>query len=157
MATQSINFVPVSASRQHELKLRARILSVASSYLGTPYKLGGKSKDGGIDCSGFVTTVLLTALESRKFEPLVQNISKLRSSPILETVQHPEQGDLVLWAGHGGIVWDPNNGKFIGAQTSTGVAVASYDAGYWGQQQARMFRRFGSYFVEWSKEFLKAI
>lgn len=157
MATQSIQYVPISAAKQHELRLRSRILGVAASYLKTPYKLGGKSREGGIDCSGFVTTVLLTALESRKFEPLVQNIAKLRSSPILETVEHPEQGDLVLWSSHGGIVWDPKNKQFIGAQTSTGVAVASYAEGYWGQQQARIFRRFGSYFIEWSKEFLKDV
>lgn len=144
----------MSPAKQHESKLRSRILSVAETYLGTPYKPGGKSKDGGIDCSGFVTNVLLTALESNKFQPLVQNIALLRTSPVLETIENPEQGDLILWEGHGGIVWNPSQGEFIGSQTSTGVAIASYINGYWSYQPGAIFRRFGSYFFEWSKEFL---
>ena len=124
--------------------------------MGTAYKSGGKSKDGGIDCSGFITNVLLTALNNQQFKPLVQNIALLRTTPILQTVETPEQGDLILWEGHGGIVWNPSAGQFIGSQTSTGVAVASYQTGYWSNQPGRIFRKFGSYFFEWSKEFLGA-
>jgi cell wall-associated NlpC family hydrolase len=116
--------------------------------------LGGKSKEGGIDCSGFVTNVLLTALANQRFEPLVQNITLLRTTPVLETIEKPDQGDLILWNGHGGIVWNPARGEFIGAQTSTGVAIASYRSGFWSKQPGAIFRRFGAYFFEWSKEFL---
>lgn len=34
------------------------LLRTALSYLGTPYKYGGKSPVGGIDCSGFVSELL---------------------------------------------------------------------------------------------------
>ena len=34
------------------------LLRTALSYLGTPYKYGGKSPVGGLDCSGFVSEVL---------------------------------------------------------------------------------------------------
>ena len=40
---------PVSAER-------AEIIEVAKSYLGTPYRSGGSSRNG-VDCSGFVTAV----------------------------------------------------------------------------------------------------
>lgn len=154
MAIQSPTIHVLSAARQYEVGLRSRILSTAKTYLGTPYKLGGKAKDGGIDCSGFVTNVLLTALDSQKFKPLVQNIALLRTSPVLQTIEQPEDGDIVLWNGHGGIVFNAAKGEFIGAQTSTGVDVASYRTGHWTSQPGIMFRRFGSYFYEWSKSFL---
>jgi cell wall-associated NlpC family hydrolase len=156
MAIAKADFQYVSPSRHHELSLRLRILDVAKSYLGTPYKPGGKTKEGGIDCSGFITNVLLTALGSKKFEPLVQNISLLRTSPILETIETPEHGDLVLWEGHGGIVVDPVAGRFIGSQTSTGVAITTYRSGYWSQQPGLTFRKFGGYFFDWSRSFLSA-
>jgi cell wall-associated NlpC family hydrolase len=35
---------------------RAEIIEVAKSYLGTPYRSGGTSRNG-VDCSGFVTAV----------------------------------------------------------------------------------------------------
>ena len=156
MAIQRPSFQHISPSRHHELGLRSKILDLANGYLGTPYALGGKSKDGGIDCSGFITNVLLSALGSQKFKPLIQNIALLRTSPILETIENPEHGDLILWEGHGGIVVDPSAGQFIGAQTSTGVAIASYRVGHWSQQPGIKFRKFGSYFFEWSKSFLQS-
>ena len=141
-------------ARHHEMRLRSRIFATAQKYVGTTYKYGGKDKEGGIDCSGFITNVLLEALDSQKFKPLVQNIALLRTSAALETVDSPENGDLILWNGHGGIVWDSSQGTFIGSQSSTGVAIASYKSGYWSEQPGMIFRKFGSYFSEWSKDFL---
>lgn len=156
MSLKKPSFVPASLQRRHEEALRERIISIAEGYLGTPYVLGGKSKDPGIDCSGLVTTVLLAALDDQRFKPLVQNVALLRTSPILETVDSPQRGDLVLWDGHAGFVYNPTLGDFLGAQTSTGVAIASYTTGYWSSQPGRIFRRFGSYFVHWSRHFLGA-
>ena len=154
MAIQNSGFQPQFLPKQYENRLRARILQVAKTHLGASYKLGGKALQGGIDCSGFITNVLLAALDNKSFNPHVQNIVILRSTPILQTIENPEPGDLILWKSHGGIVWNPSVGEFIGAQTSTGVAVASYTQGYWSKQPGLMFRKFGSYFFGWSKEFL---
>jgi hypothetical protein len=49
---------------------------------------------------------------------------------------------LVLWDGHVGIITDPQRGTFIGAQTSTGVAQASYTGGYWATRSGKRFLRF---------------
>ncbi len=144
----------LSPARHHEVKLRSRILKTAQTYIGTEYKFSGKDREGGIDCSGFITNVLLKALDSQKFKPMLQNIALLRTSTILETTESPENGDLVLWEGHGGIVWDASRGTFIGSQTSTGVALASYKSGYWNKRSGMIFRKFGSYFSKWSEDFM---
>ena len=56
---------------------------------------------------------------------------KLQTEDLFVDTESPTAGDIVCWDGHVGIVYDEQNGKFIGAQTSTGVFVASYTSGYW--------------------------
>lgn len=89
-----------------------------------PYKFGGKSRIG-VDCSGFITNVFIDAVRDQRLKPEMHNIAKLRTGRMFETVSKPTNGDLVLWKGHGGIDYYTGAGAFIGAQSSTGVAIAS--------------------------------
>nr|WP_286209120.1 NlpC/P60 family protein [Azospirillum sp. A1-3] len=123
-------------------------------WLGTHYGYGSKSAnalDGAygtpqgnkaIDCSGFVTKVYAEVFNNPQLSVLSMNAASIRVSHLFKTVSIPELGDVVSWDGHCGIVIDPLAGKFIGAQTSTGVAIASYCTGYWATRAGRIFRRW---------------
>lgn len=85
-----------------------------------------------MDCSHFVVAVLKQAVD-RNFPYMVAN--DFRHSHLFRKVDKPERGDIVHWQhspnGHVGIVLDPISGEFIGSQSSTGVAKARYNSGYW--------------------------
>ena len=42
-----------------EIRLRQNITSYAENFIGAPYKYGGESPNGGFDCSGFTSYVML--------------------------------------------------------------------------------------------------
>ena len=127
--------------------MRAKLIEVAKTWKGTPYLYGGNSQTG-IDCSHFVYQVFNSARQSLAPPGPAPQLIDYRSTAAIEAsklffrVQIPEAGDLVLWDGHVGIVTDPQAGKFIGAQTSTGVAEASYSSGYWAKKSGKRFLRF---------------
>lgn len=79
-------------------------------------------------CNQFVLAVLRKAVDAN-FPDL--RADDFPSSDKFTKVESPLRGDLIHWPGHIGIVLDPNRGEFIGSQTSTGVAAASYSKGYW--------------------------
>jgi lipoprotein Spr len=130
---------------------RKAVLEIASEWKGTKYLIGGNSKDG-IDCSHFVYQVLNAAREKvAKPYPAPQiidyrNTATIEASHIFFPINVPESCDFVLWDSHIGIIIDPNEGKFIGAQTSTGVEEASYTSGYWAKQSGKRFIRFVHFF-----------
>jgi cell wall-associated NlpC family hydrolase len=119
------------------------IRNIASTWLRTPYRMGGNSHDG-VDCSHFVWEVLKAAGHSSA--PYV-TAGQIPSSPHYSKVDSlPSTGDIVHFGGtpaHVGIVLDPAVGIFVGAQTSTGVAEASYTHGYWAGRQPTFFRYSG--------------
>jgi cell wall-associated NlpC family hydrolase len=95
---------------------RAQIIEVAKSYLGTPYRSGGTSRNG-VDCSGFVTAVF------RQFNISLPRTS-LSQSTYGESVSRSqlEPADLVFFktsrrrsVSHVGIYL--GQGKFIHAST----------------------------------------
>jgi len=136
------------------LPARDKIVAVTRLMMGTGYQLGAKNAkpiDGitgtsgqKIDCSGFVRNVFdqvfpLEGLGSR--DDL--NALKFQTEDLFVDTESPTAGDIVCWDGHVGIVYDEQNGKFIGAQTSTGVAVASYTSGYWAiTKTVKKFRKW---------------
>lgn len=130
---------------------RKAMLEAAGEWKGTPYLYGGNSDDG-IDCSHFVYQVLNSARTKTALPGVTPQLIDYRSTDTIEAsglffpVTVPETGDLVLWDGHVGIVTDPSLGKFIGAQTSTGVAEAIYSSGYWAEHAGRRFVRFVHFF-----------
>ena len=98
------------------------------SVVGTPYVWAGKGP-GGFDCSGFVSWAYGKAGKS-----LPSSTAAMRGVGTKVSYGNIKPGDLVFFNtyktdGHVGIY--VGGGKFIGAQNSTGVAVADMTSGYW--------------------------
>ncbi len=112
------------------------ILTEAESYLGTPYRYGGTTRNG-IDCSAFVLSVFGASAGL--------NLPRVAASQAQEgeRVEKSElqKGDLVFFShsrgriSHVGIVESVSEDgtvKFIHAATSRGVMVSSLNDSYWG-------------------------
>jgi cell wall-associated NlpC family hydrolase len=128
----------IMAIRRAIAAKREKIIAEAKEWEKTPYLYGGDS-DAGIDCSHLVYRVYReTVFGSFPF----MDTATLRTSDEFVTVNEPQSGDIVLWDGHVAIVVDPVEGSFIGAQTSTGVAIANYKTNsYWKAKPGLLFRR----------------
>ncbi len=134
-ATASNNQEKASSSPKVKVN-NSSVLSTAYSASGTPYKGGGTDKNG-FDCSGFVQWVykqhgVNLPRTAAEMGGTGQKVSKLSEA---------QPGDLVLFRNgkHVGIYI--GNGKFIGSQSSTGVAVASLTRGYWAKEFDGNIRR----------------
>ncbi len=111
------------------------ILSEAETYLGTPYRYGGTTRNG-IDCSAFVLSVFGSAVGMNL--PRVAAAQSQEGDRIEKT--NLQKGDLVFFShgkriSHVGIVHDVDeNGEvhFIHAATSRGVMISSLNDSYWG-------------------------
>ncbi len=113
------------------------ILGEANTYLGTPYRYGGTTRNG-IDCSAFVLNVYgeTTGIElprvAAEQAKLGERVEK----------QELQKGDLVFFSqgsriSHVGIVQEVSQEgdiKFIHASTSRGVMVSSINDSYWGKR-----------------------
>lgn len=109
------------------------ITSIAYNYTGVPYSYGGGSP-AGFDCSGFVQYVFRQAGRS-----ITRTAAGQYSSTTRISQSQAQPGDLIFFnqsgsIDHVGIYL--GGGRFIGAQTSTGVAVASFTSGYWSRYVA---------------------
>ncbi|WP_096271068.1 C40 family peptidase [Paucisalibacillus globulus] len=107
-------------------------------HLGTPYVWAGKGP-GGFDCSGFVSWAYGQAGVS-----LPSSTAAMQYSGTKVSYSDIRPGDLVFFNtyktnGHVGIY--VGNGKFIGAQNSTGLAVADMSSGYWKNHFSGHVRR----------------
>ncbi len=96
---------------------------------GTPYKLGGNSKNG-IDCSGFVQITFKQKIGMN----LPRTTSQLAKTGQKIGLKQLATGDLVFFITgfskrHVGIYID--KGKFLHASTSKGVMISSMDSPYW--------------------------
>ncbi|MBP7172659.1 MAG: C40 family peptidase [Cloacibacterium sp.] len=112
------------------------ILSEASTYLGTPYRMGGTTKRG-IDCSAFVLNVYGNSVGIGL--PRVAAAQAQEGERIEK--ENLEKGDLVFFQtrgnriSHVGIVQDitpEGEIKFIHASSSKGVTISSLNEKYWG-------------------------
>ena len=104
------------------------VVGIAQSLQGIPYVYGGGSTSG-FDCSGFTTYVFAQAGRSLPRTAAAQYGATSRISR-----SEAQPGDLVFFSQGGGVDHVGiymGGGNFIGAQTSTGVAVSTIDSGYW--------------------------
>lgn len=141
-------------SRTMGLPPRERIVQLARLMMGTKYAYGSKNARpidalaGGaaqsIDCSGFVRNVFDQVFPAKGLASRDDlNALKFQTEDLFVDTDAPVAGDIVCWNGHVGIVYDEQRHTFIGAQTSTGVDVASYASGYWATTNpVRKFRRW---------------
>ena len=108
------------------------VLKRAMALLGTPYRWGGNSPDGGFDCSGLVGYVFRTALGielPRVSRDMAHNGEEVARGALTA-------GDLVFFSRRGkrvdhvGIYM--GNGQFVHApRTGKDVMVSELDTGYW--------------------------
>ncbi|MEJ7746264.1 MAG: C40 family peptidase [Luteimonas sp.] len=116
------------------------VLKRALALLGTPYRWGGTSPDGGFDCSGLVGYVFRTALGielprvSREMADNGQLISDRASLAEGDLVFFGKRGHVDhvgIYVGQGNFVHAPRTGR--------DVTVSSLTTGYWSDKfmQAR--------------------
>lgn len=111
------------------------ILNEASTYLGTPYRFGGSTRNG-IDCSAFVLNVFE---ESTGLQLPRVAAEQAELGDRIER-QDLQKGDLIFFShgrriSHVGIVQEVSADgeiKFIHAATSRGVMISSLNDSYWG-------------------------
>lgn len=108
----------------------ATVQSAAFGIQGTPYLYGGTTTSG-MDCSAFTQYAFNAAGISL---PRTASAQYAASTKVSQSEARP--GDLVFFnqtgsIDHVGIYL--GNGSFIGAQTSSGVAVAQINQYYWGK------------------------
>lgn len=101
----------------------------ANSLLGIKYVYGGGTT-AGFDCSGFTSYVFRQAGITLPRSAAAQYAGSKK-------VSNPRPGDLVFFSQGGGVSHVGiyvGGGQFIGSQTSTGVAYASLNTGYWASR-----------------------
>jgi cell wall-associated NlpC family hydrolase len=107
------------------------VLMRALSLVGTPYRYGGDTPEGGFDCSGLVTYVYRDVLA----RPLPRSSVELARTGPAVPPQRMAAGDLVVFApqgrvSHVGIY--VGEGRFVHAPTTGGtVRLDRIDGPYW--------------------------
>lgn len=106
------------------------VIDIAYSVSGVPYLYGGTTTSG-FDCSGFTSYVFAKAGIN-----LPRTAAGQYSASTKISQSQAQPGDLVFFNQTGSIdhvgIYLGNN-KFIGAQSSTGVAVAEINQYYWAK------------------------
>lgn len=109
----------------------------ALSLVGTPYRYGGNTPDGGFDCSGLIAYVY----QSRAGLRLPRTVAQLQSAGQAVPREALRTGDLVVFGRgtHAGIY--VGEGRFVHAPSTGGeVRLDPLDTRYWASQKVA-FRR----------------
>ncbi len=120
---------------------RGRMVNIAHSTLGVPYKWGGNSPQRGFDCSGLTSYVYKNALGIKIPRTTAQQRDQSRTISYAQL----KPGDMLFFktgskTNHVGIY--VGNRKFIHAPSSgKRVTVASMDSSYWFKR----FVKFGTF------------
>ena len=112
----------------------------ALGLVGTPYRYGGNTPEGGFDCSGLIGHVY----QSRASVAAPRTVSRLQFWGSVISEQQVRSGDLVLFAQrdgatHAGIY--VGEGRFVHAPSTGGtVRLDNVNSAYWAKQRPT-FRR----------------
>jgi cell wall-associated NlpC family hydrolase len=127
----------VQNSHSPQLSSKAeKVLNSAKSYLGTPYRYGGTSREG-MDCSGLV----ITSFRAAGVELPRTSKEQSQKGKLVEK-KEVVPGDLVFFSrsfnkevSHAGIIVEsgPGKAKFIHASTSKGVRIDDLYGEYWSK------------------------
>jgi hypothetical protein len=90
------------------------------------------------DCSHFVHDVYAEAGLSYQIASSRELFAGIES---FQRVEKPQPGDLVVWAGHVGIVVDPEDHSFYSSVIS-GLSISNYDSNYWKSRGVSRFYRY---------------
>ena len=121
--------------------VRNKMVQIATSAVGTPYKWGGDSPQKGFDCSGLMSYVHKNALGMK----IPRTTAKQRDSSRTIPYRQLQPGDMLFFktgskTNHVGVYI--GNRKFVHAPSSgKRVTVASMDNAYWHKR----FVKFGSF------------
>lgn len=110
------------------------VIEAAQSQLSLTkgYVFGGKNPEDGFDCSGFVSWAY-----GQTGKSIPSTTSQLRSTGTKVSYAEAQAGDLIFFTNPGGttdghVGMYLGNGKFIGSQSSTGVAIVDLNSNsYW--------------------------
>ena len=113
------------------------VITAGNKYIGNSvYVFGGGRNasdiaNGRFDCSGFVHWAFAQAgvsvgssTESLKNQGTPVSVSEMRPGDLVFFDTYKKDGHVGIYIG---------NGRFIGSQSSTGVAIANMTSGYWKQ------------------------
>ena len=126
-----------SASKQEKRSKADKVIGVAKSYMGTPYKWGGTSRSG-MDCSGLVCTAYAsvgmklprTVVDQAKLGKSVEMGELRKGDLVIFRIKRKKQGR--VW--HTGIVTEVVNKDkilFVHASSSKGVTVSNLMSDYY--------------------------
>ena len=134
---------PVAATATGEIPSRLSVDQAndvtlyALSLVGTPYRYGGNTPDGGFDCSGLIGYVY----QSRAGLRLPRTVAQLQGEGLAVSREQLRTGDLVVFGRgtHAGIY--VGEGRFVHAPSTGGeVRLDPLDTRYWASQKVA-FRR----------------
>lgn len=115
-----------------ETMLNEPLFRFIDDWWGTPYHMGGLTKNG-VDCSGFVFTCFITVYKielPRTAYEQRQTCEKISKADL-------QEGDLVFFNTRGGTshvgIYLSNN-KFVHASTSGGVMISDLNEEYWSKK-----------------------
>ncbi len=136
-----VSQLPQQSSVPNIHPARARMVQVAKSALGVPYKWGGNNPQEGFDCSGLISYVHKNATGLK----IPRTVAQQRDNSRTLNFAQLQPGDMLFFkinkkTNHAGIYIGDR--KFIHAPSSgKRVKVASMDSSYWFKR----FVKFGTY------------
>lgn len=118
-STQTTKKASVSVSSSGSLATGSRIASYAQQFVGNPYRYGGNSLTGGIDCSGFTQQIMAKfgysisrTSSSQSGDGRAVSTSNLRAGDLVFYGDGGSIGHVALYIGGGQVVHASNSAPY---------------------------------------------